>query len=177
MPSQGLINAVFFLKQQASFSGFETSQMIVISSIALLDCLITVSHFLKTMERASNETAAISLETNEIETFNCNIFQCCILFSEKPTVTMSSKPHPSPIEGERLTLTCRANEDTKEIRWTKDGVPVNSRANISRIGNNSTLVIENVLTSDSGKYSCMAVNKAGSASSSVDIRVTGNKDG
>ena len=89
---------------------------------------------------------------------------------------MSPKVHPSLVEGERLTLTCRANEATKEIRWTKDDVPVNSRANISPIGNNSTLVIENVLTSDSGKYSCKAVNKAGSASSSVDIRVTGMKD-
>ena len=89
---------------------------------------------------------------------------------------MSSKPHPSLIEGERLTLTCQANQDAKAIRWNKDDVPVNSRANICPIGNNSILVIENVLTSDSGKYSCKAVNKAGSASSSVDIRVTGNND-
>ena len=89
---------------------------------------------------------------------------------------MSSKPHRSLIEGERLTLTCQANEDAKEIRWNKDDVPVNSRANIYPIGNNSTLVIENVLTSDSGKYSCKTVNKAGSASSSVGIRVTGNSD-
>ena len=89
---------------------------------------------------------------------------------------MSSRPHPSPLEGERLTLTCQANEATKEIRWTKDDTPVNTRANIFPFGNNSTLVIEKVLTSDSGTYSCMAVNKAGSASSSVDITVTGNKD-
>ena len=89
---------------------------------------------------------------------------------------MSSRPHRSPLEGERLTLTCQANEATEEIRWTKDDTPVNRRANIFPIGNNSTLVIEKVLTSDSGKYSCMAVNKAGSASSSVDITVTGNKD-
>ena len=89
---------------------------------------------------------------------------------------MSLKPHSSLLEGERLTLTCQANEATNEIRWTKDGVPVNTRASISSIRNNSTLVIEKVLTSDSGKYSCKAVNKAGSASSSVDIRVTGNKD-
>ena len=89
---------------------------------------------------------------------------------------MSLKPHSSLLEGERLSLNCQANEATKQIRWTKDGVPVNTRANISSIGNNSTLVIEKVLTSDSGKYSCKAVNKAGSASSSVDIRVTGNKD-
>ena len=79
------------------------------------------------------------------------------------------------MEGERLTLTCQANQATKEIRWTKDDAPVNTWANIQQIGNNSTLVIGRVLTSDSGKYSCKAVNKAGSASSSVDIRVTGNK--
>ena len=89
---------------------------------------------------------------------------------------MSPKPHPSLLEGERLTLTCQANNADEKIRWTKDDVLLNTRANIYSIGNNSTLVIEKVLTSDSGKYSCMAVNKAGSASSSVDIRVTGNKD-
>ena len=87
---------------------------------------------------------------------------------------MSSKPLSSLLEGERLTLACQANEATKEIRWSKDGVPVNTRAKIYPFGNNSTLVIENVVTSDSGKYSCKAVNKAGSASSSVDITVTGN---
>ena len=62
---------------------------------------------------------------------------------------MSSRPHPSPLEGERLTLTCQANEASKEIRWTKDDTPVNTRANIFPFGNNSTLVIEKVLTSDS----------------------------
>ena len=111
-----------------------------------------------------------------LKTYDLKNFHGSLLSSEKPTVTMSPKVHPSLVEGERLTLTCRANEATKEIRWTKDDVPVNSRANIYPIGNNSTLVIENVLTSDSGRYSCMAVNKAGSASSSVDITVTGNKD-
>ena len=54
-----------------------------------------------------------------------------------------------------------------------------ARAKIQQnvIGNNNTLVIAKVLTSDSGKYSCKAVNKAGSASSTVDIRVTGIEDG
>ncbi|XP_044170697.1 fibroblast growth factor receptor-like 1 [Acropora millepora] len=87
-----------------------------------------------------------------------------------PTVTMSSKAHPSLIEGERLALTCVANEATKKIQWTKDDVSEIARASIQQTGNNSTLLIKNVLTSDSGKYSCKAVNEAGSASSSVDIR-------
>ena len=89
---------------------------------------------------------------------------------------MSPKPHPLLIEGDQLKLTCVANEATKEIQWTKDDIFGIARARIQQIGNNSTLVIEKVLTFDSGKYSCVAVNKAGSASSSVDIRVTGMKD-
>ena len=111
-----------------------------------------------------------------LRTYECKNFHGCFLSSEKPTVTMSPKVYPSLVEGEKLTLTCRANEATKEIRWTKDDLPVNSRANIYPIGHISALVIENVLTSDSGRYSCKAINEAGSASSSVDIRVTGNKD-
>ena len=103
-------------------------------------------------------------------------FYGCILSSEKPIVTMSLTPHHSLLEGQRLSLTCQANGATKDIRWTKDDGPVTARAIIFPTGNNSTLVIENVLTSDSGKYSCIAVNKAGSASTFVDITVTGNKD-
>ena len=87
---------------------------------------------------------------------------------------MPSKPHAPLLEGERLTLSCQANEDTEEMRWTKNDVPMNRRANIYPNGSNSTLVIEKVLTSDSGIYSCMAVNKAGSSSTSVHISVTGN---
>ena len=83
---------------------------------------------------------------------------------------MSSKPHPSLIEGERLALTCVANEAIKKIKWTKDDVSEIARASNQQIGKNSTLVIEKVLTSDSGKYSCKAVNEAGSSSSSFDIR-------
>ena len=110
-----------------------------------------------------------------LRTYDFNNFHGCFLSSEKPTVTISPKVHPLLVEGQRLTLTCRANEATDEIRWTKD-VSVNSRANTYPIGNDRTLVIENVLTSDSGIYSCKAINKAGSASFSVHIRVTGNKD-
>ena len=112
-----------------------------------------------------------------LRTYDFNNFHSCFLSSEKPTVTISPKVHPSLMEGERLALACLANEATKKIQWTKDDVSEIARAHIQQIGNNSTLVIKKVLTSDSGKYSCMAVNEADSASSSVDIRVTGNMDG
>ena len=133
------------------------------------------------MEKSSKKTTPISLETNQTEnfsvqerTYDCTIFYDYILSSEKPTVTISPKAHPSLIEGKRLTLTCQANEATKKIRWTKDGVAVSPRAKINPIENPSTLVIEKVLTNDSGEYSCRAINNAGSASSSVNISVRGN---
>ena len=88
---------------------------------------------------------------------------------------MSSKPFLQLKVGERLTLTCQANEAAKEILWTKDYDCKITGAKIQQNGNNSTLVIENVLTANSGKYSCMTVNEAGSASSSVDISVIGIK--
>ena len=172
----------FSLKIKFLFS-FETSKMIGITDITFLHCLITVSHFLKAVEKSSSKTTAISLETGETEKINvqsrsydCNLLHGCIPSSEKPTVTISSKLHTSLLEGERLTLICLANRDSKEIRWTKDDVPLNRRASVQKIGSNSILVIEKVLIGDSGKYSCKAVNKAGSASSSLDIRVTSNKD-
>ena len=86
---------------------------------------------------------------------------------------ISSKPQLLLIVGERLSLTCQANKATKEVRWTKAYDCLTARAIIGPTGNNRTLVVEKVVTSDSGKYSCMAGNKAGSAS--VDISITGNK--
>ena len=99
--------------------------------------------------------------------YDFNNFHGCFLFSEKTIVTMSPIRQPSPVEGERLTLSCQANEATKEtrLRCTKNAVSVTTRANVQQIGNNvnSTLVIEKVLTSDSGRYCCKAINKADSA--------------
>ena len=99
--------------------------------------------------------------------YDFNNFHGCFLFSEKTIVTMSPIRQPSPVEGERLTLSCQANEATKEtrLRCTKNAVSVTTRANVQQIGNNvnSTLVIEKFLTSDSGRYRCKAVNNADSA--------------
>ena len=120
------------------------------------------------------------LKTTETENLICNkelltvtLFTIAFLSSEQPII--SSKPYSLLIEGERLTLTCQADEATKKIRWTKNYDCGIARANIYPNGNNnSTLVIEKVLTSDSGKYSCEAIHEAGSASTSVYISVTGN---
>ena len=77
------------------------------------------------------------------------------------------------MKGDELKLTCKVSESTSEIKWKKDHGPVVSKALITNDDKMSTLVIENVDTNDSGDYSCEAHNEAGSASSSVEIRVRG----
>ena len=77
------------------------------------------------------------------------------------------------MKGDELKLTCKVSESTSEIKWKKDNGPVISNALITNDDKMSTLVIENVDTDDSGNYSCEAHNKAGSASSTVEIRLRG----
>ena len=98
---------------------------------------------------------------------------CIILMSEFPTAEISPNPYPTMLEGDKLVLTCKANEATWRISWEKNNVSKIQRANISENSDSSILVIEKVEVSDSGEYSCKALNKAGSASSSVDIKIRG----
>ena len=92
---------------------------------------------------------------------------CAILISELPTAEISPNPYPTMLEGDKLTLTCKTNEVTSQIKWKKNNININENSD------SSILVIEKVEVSDSGKYSCEALNKAGSASSSVDIEIRG----
>lgn len=55
----------------------------------------------------------------------------------------------------------------------KNGAPVSPRADISENGYVGVLVIEGIETDDSGDYSCEALNRAGSMSSTVQIKVRG----
>ncbi|XP_068713480.1 peroxidasin homolog [Montipora foliosa] len=87
------------------------------------------------------------------------------------TVTISSNQRSVILEGDKLTLTCRVNEATSQIKWKKNNVSTIQRANITEVGNSSILVIERVEVFDSGEYSCEALTKAGSVSSSVDIKI------
>ena len=99
---------------------------------------------------------------------------CAILISELPTAEISPNPYPTMLEGDTLTLTCKTNEVTSQIKWEKNNVLKIPRANITKNGDSSILVIEKVEVSDSGEYSCEARNKAGSVSSSVNIQIKGN---
>ncbi|XP_068705132.1 vascular endothelial growth factor receptor 1-like [Montipora foliosa] len=96
-----------------------------------------------------------------------------VVSKEYPTAKISSNQRSTILEGDKLTLTCRVNEATSQIKWKKNNVSITQRANITKDGNRSILVIERAEVFDSGKYSCEALNKAGSASSSVDIKIRG----
>ena len=78
------------------------------------------------------------------------------------------------LPGGKLTLTCKASSETAvKIDWKKNGASITPKARISLSGDNSTLVIKNVETGDSGDYSCEAQNQAGSVTSTVKIKVQG----
>ena len=96
-----------------------------------------------------------------------------ILIAEYPTAYISSNQRSTILKGDKLTLTCLVNEATSQIKWKKNDVSIIQRAKSSKDGNRSILVIERAEVFDSGKYSCEALNKAGSASSSVDIKIMG----
>ncbi|XP_068690219.1 receptor-type tyrosine-protein phosphatase F-like [Montipora foliosa] len=90
---------------------------------------------------------------------------------EFPTAEISPNPYPTMLEGDKLELTCKANEATWRITWEKNTVSKIQRAIITENGDSSILLIEKVEVSDSGEYSCKVLNKAGSASSSVYIKI------
>lgn len=78
--------------------------------------------------------------------------------------------------GDALRMTCRVNRVTLQINWMKNGASEISTAQIGpRIGDESTLYIENVVPDDSGDYSCEAHNRAGTVSSTVKITVRGKQ--
>ena len=72
-------------------------------------------------------------------------------------------------EGETLTLTCKVNEETISIRWTKGGETITERAIIdTRLDEKkSKLALTEFGEEDNGEYSCEARNKPGTVARSV----------
>ncbi|XP_068690792.1 hemicentin-1-like [Montipora foliosa] len=90
---------------------------------------------------------------------------------EKPTVVISGEPYQRKLEGDKLTLTCKTEDPTSQIRWTINTDFGGEKATITKNGDRSILIIEYVNVSDSGEYICEAKNAAGTAYSSVDVEV------
>ncbi|KAK2508441.1 hypothetical protein MC885_016939, partial [Smutsia gigantea] len=70
----------------------------------------------------------------------------------------------SVLRGENVELVCNANGiPTPVIQWLRDGKPItsNETERIRVTANGSTLNIYGALSSDTGKYTCVATNPAG----------------
>ncbi|XP_068690815.1 contactin-1-like [Montipora foliosa] len=90
---------------------------------------------------------------------------------EKPTVVITGESYQRKLEGDKLTLTCKTQDPTSQIKWTINTDFRGKNANITKNGDRSILIIESVKVSDSGEYICKAKNAAGTASSSVYVEV------
>lgn len=62
---------------------------------------------------------------------------------------------------------------TPDVTWSKNGTPLESNENLKLTYelNHAKLVMKNVTVKDAGKYTCTAVNEAGSAVSTTDLVV------
>ena len=96
------------------------------------------------------------------------------LLKEKPTAEVVPNPYPTLTVGDELRLTCRVNEATVKIIWTKNSGPINPKAQIDTQVNDqlSKLFIAEVVEDDSGEYYCEAHNAPGIvAHSTVNINI------
>ena len=74
--------------------------------------------------------------------------------------------------GELAVLTCEASGDPKpSVTWTKNGNTSIPRAQFKNDGR--ILVIQNVLSRDSGVYECKASNKFGESRTSTAVIIAG----
>jgi len=83
--------------------------------------------------------------------------------------------------GDSFTLSCNSRGSPPDtFTWMKDGIVLNPQPNVITLAHDSTTAnfqtnytISNVATSDSGTYTCTAINPIGSDSENIGVVVTG----
>jgi len=92
------------------------------------------------------------------------------IITDKPEITT----HPlneTKTEGDNVTFTCDViGNPVPTISWTRDGSPVETSGNSSRIGisvDKKELTITNVSRTDSGEFRCVAENSVGNETSNA----------
>ena len=88
----------------------------------------------------------------------------CVIVSLTDVDTVDCASSQTVKEGSKISLRCSAKTDAlsrPNIRWEKDGMPLNGSASgvlISQNGSESVLTIEGSNRWYAGKYKCVAVN-------------------
>uniref|UniRef100_A0A0K0DQ12 Ig-like domain-containing protein n=1 Tax=Angiostrongylus cantonensis TaxID=6313 RepID=A0A0K0DQ12_ANGCA len=85
----------------------------------------------------------------------------------------SSESLQNVIPGSQMSLDCVVDGDPfPEIKWTHNDVPIQDGDHHKIISQKETMVITSVDGKSSGKYTCLASNKAGNASRDFVVRLT-----
>ncbi|VDM60008.1 unnamed protein product [Angiostrongylus costaricensis] len=90
----------------------------------------------------------------------------------------SSESLQNVIPGSQMSLDCIVDGDPFpehffQIKWTHNDVPIQDGDHHKMINQKETMVITSVDGQSSGKYTCVASNKAGNASRDFVVRLTG----
>ena len=72
---------------------------------------------------------------------------------------------------------CNVNGDPQPVvQWTKDGAPLEQTTRTQFLSSKQILAIHELVTTDTGRYKCLAKNPAGNVTASVDITVYGKSN-
>lgn len=100
------------------------------------------------------------------------------LTSVRPSIrrTEGGADEVTVIKGGDVTLQCDAEGVPRPaVTWLKDGRPITGQHGAKVLNEGRLLQIEDAKVSDTGRYTCIAVNVAGQADSKHDISVHGMK--
>ncbi|XP_040267540.1 papilin isoform X1 [Bufo bufo] len=81
----------------------------------------------------------------------------------------------SVAEGDDASLRCVVIGDNVNVKWSRNGVPVQSDGRHTYVSHDGSLVIRNTKTADEGAYTCNAYSGTHSISASAEVRVSKQK--
>ncbi|KAJ8362468.1 hypothetical protein AAFF_G00373840 [Aldrovandia affinis] len=112
---------------------------------------------------SSEDSGSYSCGVRDHENLSSPAVTLSVRYAPKST-SVSVSPSGEIVESGSVTLTCssNANPPVHKYTWFK-----NSRAITSRRGSGQSYTIKDIKPSDSGEYSCEAVNGVGSGSSLI----------
>lgn len=92
----------------------------------------------------------------------------------RPSIKHGSTEDVTVTRGGNVTLQCAAEGVPRPaVTWLKDGRPVTGHHGAKVLNEGQLLQIKDAKVSDTGRYTCIAVNVAGQADSKYDISVNG----
>ncbi|NXY81156.1 PPN protein, partial [Alcedo cyanopectus] len=80
-----------------------------------------------------------------------------------PSITVS--------EGGTAQLHCMVTGNNVNIRWSRNGVPMQADGHHIHLSQNGSLIISNVRVADEGSYTCSAYSSSSSVSASTEVKV------